>query len=134
MRKLFQPRSRLSRGLMALALLAWAMVAFGAFARPSPMGIPGMTRATPEAMAVPGTMGANCDDMAHRLHPSAPAQPMNGHDCCQGGCYCSSSCAVIVGASPSLMAWQPVRGTVIRPIHSEPGLAPAAPPLRPPIV
>ena len=134
MRVLFHPRSRPSRGFLAVTLLAWAMLAFGAFARPIAMAGPSRATPSPKPMAMSSAMSAHCDDMSQHTNPSAPAQPMNGHGCCHGGgCYCSSSCSPIAGTPLSLVTWQPVHGPAIRPIHSEPGLTQAAPPLRPPI-
>ena len=137
MYRLLQPRSRRFRGFLAVTLLAWAMLAFGAFVRPFTMDAVDMAMPSSNAMAASSAMSAmstHCDDMSSQTHPSAPAQPMNGHDCCHGGCYCSSSCAGIAGAPPSLLAWQSAHGPVIRPIYSQPGLTQAAPPLPPPIV
>lgn len=134
---LFRAHSRSFRGLLAVTLLAWAMLAFGAFVRPFTMDAVDTAIPSSNAMTASSTMSAmstHCDDMSPQTHPSVPAQPMNGHDCCHGGCYCSSSCAGLAGAPPSLLAWQPAHGPVIRPIYSQPGLTPAAPPLPPPIV
>ena len=133
MYRLLQPRSRRFRGFFAVTLLAWVTLVFGAFARPITMDMTGTMMPSSEAMPASPAMGSHCDDMSQRTQPLAPVQPMNGHDCCHGGCYCSSSCAGIAGAPPSLMAWQPAHALVIRPIYSQPGLTQAAPPLRPPI-
>lgn len=140
MRRMFRTRSRPPRGLLAFAMLAWAMLSFGPFAQPVTMDATSMampsTMAMMSAMAMtsPSAMSAHCDGMSHHAGPSKPAQPMNGHGCCHGGgCYCSSSCAGIAGAPRSLVAWQPAHRLAIRPMHSEPGLTPTAPPLRPPI-
>ena len=141
MRDLFRPHSRSFRAFLAVTLLAWAMLAFGAFARPFTMDAASTAMSSSKAMTASSAMSAmsamstHCDDMSQQSSPSAPAPPMNGHGCCHGGgCYCSSSCSGIAGAPPSLLAWQPVHGPVIRPIYSQPGLTQAAPPLRPPIV
>jgi hypothetical protein len=107
---------------MAMASMAMASMAMASMAMAS------------MAMTSPSAMSTHCDEMSHHAAPSKPAQPMNGHGCCHGGgCYCSSSCAGIAGAPPSLAAWASARGPAIRPMHSEPGLTPTAPPLRPPI-
>jgi hypothetical protein len=133
MRRIFRARSRPPRGLLAFAMLAWAMLSFGPFAQPVTMDGTDMAMAS-MAMTSPSAMSTHCDEMSHHAAPSKPAQPMNGHGCCHGGgCYCSSSCAGIAGAPPSLAAWASARGPAIRPMHSEPGLTPTAPPLRPPI-
>ena len=134
MRRMFRTRSRPPRGLLAVAMLAWAMLAFAPFVEPVTMDATGMAMMSTMAMTSPSAMSAHCEQMSHHPGPSKPANPMNGHDCCHGGgCYCSSSCAGIAGAPPSLVAWQPAHGPAIRPMHSEPGLTPTAPPLRPPI-
>ena len=131
-----RPRSRLFRSLSILALLAWTAFAFDAFAHPLVMSGGSMTAAsTATAKAASHCEGMPMMGTPQSLHHPAPSQPAgNGHGCCHnGGCYCASLCTGIVGVPYLGLEMQPIHGTVISLIYSQPVRALSAPPLRPPI-
>ena len=138
MRQSLHPRSRLFRSLLALALLAWTGLAFGAFARPVTMDMVAMNMAMSK-IAPASSMASHCDGMAmsngsHASHPAPSHSPGQGHGCCSnGGCYCASLCTGIASVPSLVMTWPPARDPALRPVHPQLALAISAPPLRPPI-
>jgi len=136
MRHLPKPRSRLFRSLSILALLAWTMFAFDAFAHPLAMSS-GSVAAISTAMA---KAASHCDGMlmlgsSQNLHHPTPSQPAgNGHGCCHnGGCYCASLCSGVASVPYLGVALQPVHDPALSLIRSEPVPVQSAPLLRPPI-
>ena len=131
MHRMFRPSSRPFRTMLAMAMLAWAMLAFGASVRPIDEG--GGAVSGPKAVAA-SSMTTHCEAMSHHQDGTAPGHPQSGHGCCQGGgCYCSSCSSAIAGVAPFLGDWQSVRARATRPNYSAPGLTHTAPELRPPI-
>lgn len=137
MRRWLNPRSRVSRSLLILALLAWAALPFDAFAHSLAMVGEMDADATMVAIGTPADSDCAGMSMGHgsqASHP-APAHPAhNGHGCCTGhGCYCASLFSSIAGVPYLSLTWQPTHGMVLIPIQVAPARAHAAPPLRPPI-
>lgn len=137
MRHSLHPSSRLFRGLLVLALLAWTTLAFDAFAHPIAMSGGSAAQGpitTGKAAKCAGTSMMHMSSQnSHHPAPSHPAG--NGHGCCQNGnCYCASLCSGIADVPILGVRLQPAHDPVISFIHSEPVLTHSAPPLRPPIV
>lgn len=137
MRRLLRPRSRVSRSLLTLALLAWTALAFNAFAQPLAMLDGGHAQT---AMTMDGSASAHCSGMpmehaSPNAHPASSHPADNGQGCCQhGSCYCASLCNGIVDVPYLDTAWAPLHASVLVPVHVEPALTQTAPPLRPPII
>lgn len=137
MRHLLKPRSRLFRSLSILALLAWTMFAFDAFAHPLAMADASASMASmTTGNAAPHCDGMPAVGMPHAAHHPVPSQPAgSGHGCCHnGGCYCASLCSGIVEVPYPGVVLQHVRDPAVSLIHSDPVPVHSAPPLRPPIV
>ena len=140
MRCWLNPRSRVSRSLLILGLLAWTALPFDAFAHSLAMAgemdtdAPMMAMDTAAASHCPGMSMTHGPQTPHASHP-APAHPThNGHGCCAGhGCYCASLFSGIAGVPSLSLTWQPTHGVVLIPVRVAPRRTHAAPPLRPPI-
>lgn len=133
MRHLPRSHSGGFRITLAMALLAWVMLASGALA--APVRLAGMapvdsnaSAAQCEGMPVPD---ASTLSIAYQNH--TPGMPAGHGNCCHGGCHCSSVCNAVLTV-PQLAMMAPA-GYVLLPVSVpvDPALLPAAPPLRPPI-
>src|SRR6185312_1190314 len=140
MRRWLNPRSRVSRSLLILALLAWAALPFDAFAHSLAMAGEMGADAPMVAMDKPSDSHCAGMSMAHGAQTSRASYPgpshphHNGHGCCAGhGCYCASLFGGIAGVPYLSLTWQPTHELVLTPIRIAPVFTHAAPPLRPPI-
>lgn len=130
MRHLPRPRSTIFRIVLAMALLAWTALAFGAARTPVPMNA-----AHAQVNAV--DMSVHCMGMpqTHALsHPhSAPVVPGGQGGCCHGGCHCLSAFSVALLVPFVDAGTLPEAGRVCAQVTAVVLTASAAPPLRPPI-
>ena len=140
MRRWLNPRSRVSRSLLILALLAWTALPFEAFAHSLAMtgemdaDAPMVSMGTPADSHCAGMSMVHGSQNSRVAHP-APSHPNhNGHGCCSGhGCYCASLLSAPAVAPYLGQTWEPTHGSVLIPVEEAPTLTHAAPPLRPPI-
>lgn len=127
-----RPNSTIFRLTLALALLAWTALAFGA-----PSGTEANHAPAPPSQAQVTNGSPHCHDKTMASagsHDVAAPAPSTGHgDCCPTACHClaASTAAmtvpwVFVGFVPSGGHWSAGPKTPVPP-------ASAAPPLRPPI-
>lgn len=133
MRRWFRPRSRSFRVVLGIALLAWIMLASGAFAAPlQGWNAMKMAMTTPTA---PLHTTTDCDGMPMQQAATQqiPTAPMGHGECCHGGCACMTACNAVLAVPRLTIAVSlprfatPVFATV------GPAQLPSAPPLRPPI-
>lgn len=140
MHRWFHRGTRVSRGLLILALLAWAALPFNAFAHALAMASEMDAHAPMMAMATAADSHCAGMTMGHGSHTTggthpAPSHPdHDGRGCCSGhGCYCASVFSGMAGVPYLSLPWEATHGSVLIPDHVAPSLTHAAPPLRPPI-
>lgn len=132
-------RSRVSRTLLILALLAWAALPLDAFAHSLAMAgemdadAPMVAMGTPSDSHCAGMSMMHGSQSSRSSHPASSHPDHNGHGCCSGhSCYCASLLSAV--AVPYLsLTWEPTHSAVLIPVEVAPAVTHAAPPLRPPI-
>lgn len=138
MRRSLQPRSRVFRCLLMLALIAWTAFAFEAMAHPLVMNgqMENMANPTTGQATSPHCKGMASAHFAPGASTPAPSHPGEaGHGCCAfGHCDCASFCSSVAGVPSLVMTWPPLHDPLLGPVHV--GVLPATfgPRLRPPIV
>jgi len=131
MRRLPRPNSGIFRATLALALLAWTALAFGA---PQVFAANVMQAAqSRSANAAP-----HCGDAAmmmsagsHGAH--SPGVPRGHGDCCHASCHCLSTCSAALLVPFAATGMKPEQDPLQAVIIVAVPAAMAAPPLRPPI-
>jgi hypothetical protein len=123
--------------VLAVALLAWTTLAFGAPLQT--VGVASMDSYS--QVSASRTSAVHCDGMSmpvSAMHAAAqrghaPTMPAGHGDCCHGGCHCASACNAVLTV-PRLATLAPVPHAALQiaaPVA--PASMPEVPPLRPPI-
>lgn len=130
------PRSRYFRVVLAMALLAWTSLAFGASLGPMPMSAASMTGSPVQTTS--HAASAQCDGTpivhAASHHGHAPAMPIGHGDCCQSGCHCLAACGAVMTVPGPFTAQQYAQAPLTVLESANPTLELITPPLRPPII
>lgn len=132
-RMLVRPHSTTFRLILALAMLAWTVLASGTPA----ISASALGATSGSAHVQTAAERAHCRAMAMTgagmHHGHAPAAPAGHGDCCHAGCHCLFACSVMIGVPPVLPGFPRFRlePTVVL-LDGVPAMA-TVPPLRPPI-
>lgn len=129
--RLPRPNSTIFRLTLALALLGWTALAFGA---PPRVDVDPMQAPQAQAQVTHATVHCQGAMAAAGMHEvPAPMAPTGHDDCCQTACQCLAASTAVMTVPWVWVAFIPSAGQGSTVPKTPVPPAPAAPPLRPPI-